>query len=256
MALTAAVISAGLTAPAGAQSSVTITLPDAYVSLASPEEGRQMKVRRQAPRQIEYNADKLPTGSNIWWQQMDRESRGGRRWRLHVPDDKVFGSRSRAPIMPLPAKSPRAIGFTPEWGRTREGRGIARKISRVAAQDVALSSRANFWKTPSSRSLAMQRNTSSPFQPRLSRNTFEVWSGSNERRPAHHTSEKDRAAAEALEHDAPWLEMIAYREVEYDPATRIITQWVSGNHPVCASLNEARYASLCDQRQSQISKSR
>jgi hypothetical protein len=79
MALTAAAVLAGLAAPAGAQSSVTITLPEAYAGWISPEEGRQMKVRRQAPRQIEYNADKLPTGSNIWWQQMDRESRGGRR---------------------------------------------------------------------------------------------------------------------------------------------------------------------------------
>jgi hypothetical protein len=79
MALSAAAILAGSTAPAGAQSNVTISVPEAYAGLVSPDEGRQMKVRRQAPRQIEYNADKLPTGSNVWWQEMDRESRGGRR---------------------------------------------------------------------------------------------------------------------------------------------------------------------------------
>jgi hypothetical protein len=29
--------------------------------------------------QPQYWADKLPYGSQIWWQQMDREGRGGRR---------------------------------------------------------------------------------------------------------------------------------------------------------------------------------
>ena len=38
-----------------------------------------MKVRRYIPEQIEYQADKLPVGSSEWWQQMDRERRGGRR---------------------------------------------------------------------------------------------------------------------------------------------------------------------------------
>jgi hypothetical protein len=28
---------------------------------------------------IQYWADKLPIGSQVWWQQMDREQRGGRR---------------------------------------------------------------------------------------------------------------------------------------------------------------------------------
>ena len=28
---------------------------------------------------VQYWADKLPTGSSVWWQQMDREGRGGRR---------------------------------------------------------------------------------------------------------------------------------------------------------------------------------
>jgi hypothetical protein len=28
---------------------------------------------------IQYWADKLPIGSQAWWQQMDREQRGGRR---------------------------------------------------------------------------------------------------------------------------------------------------------------------------------
>jgi hypothetical protein len=37
------------------------------------------KQRRYVERQIEYDADKLPIGTSIWWQQMDREQRGGRR---------------------------------------------------------------------------------------------------------------------------------------------------------------------------------
>ena len=29
--------------------------------------------------QIEYRADRLPLGTGVWWRQMDREGRGGRR---------------------------------------------------------------------------------------------------------------------------------------------------------------------------------
>jgi hypothetical protein len=38
-----------------------------------------LKIRRYLPEQIEYQADELPVGSSEWWQQMDRERRGGRR---------------------------------------------------------------------------------------------------------------------------------------------------------------------------------
>jgi hypothetical protein len=37
------------------------------------------KQRRYVERQIEYDANTLPVGTSIWWQQMDREQRGGRR---------------------------------------------------------------------------------------------------------------------------------------------------------------------------------
>jgi transketolase C-terminal domain/subunit len=35
--------------------------------------------RRRPPRQIEYDANKLPYGSRIWWEQMEREDRAGTR---------------------------------------------------------------------------------------------------------------------------------------------------------------------------------
>ena len=35
--------------------------------------------RRSSSDQPQYWAEKLPYGSQIWWQQMDREGRGGRR---------------------------------------------------------------------------------------------------------------------------------------------------------------------------------
>lgn len=40
---------------------------------------KKKRYRARPHRQIQYWADKLPTGSQIWWEQMDREGRGGRR---------------------------------------------------------------------------------------------------------------------------------------------------------------------------------
>ena len=37
------------------------------------------KQRRYVERQIEYDSNRLPIGTGTWWQQMDREQRGGRR---------------------------------------------------------------------------------------------------------------------------------------------------------------------------------
>jgi hypothetical protein len=61
--------------PASADSTVTISA-DEYNRLLRQERRKQ---RRYVERQIEYDASKLSTGTGIWWQQMDREQRGGRR---------------------------------------------------------------------------------------------------------------------------------------------------------------------------------
>jgi hypothetical protein len=61
--------------PASADSTVTISA-DEYNRLLRQERRKQ---RRYVERQIEYDANTLRTGSGIWWQQMDREQRGGRR---------------------------------------------------------------------------------------------------------------------------------------------------------------------------------
>jgi len=76
-ALATSAILGGTVAPANAQS-ITISLSDGYVSIGTPEKATT-KTRRYVPRQMEHLADKLPVGSDVWWQQMDRERRGGRR---------------------------------------------------------------------------------------------------------------------------------------------------------------------------------
>lgn len=38
------------------------------------------RARDDAMSYREGNADSLPTGSNAWWQAMDREGRGGHNW--------------------------------------------------------------------------------------------------------------------------------------------------------------------------------
>jgi hypothetical protein len=77
-AFAACVLLAGIAAPASAETDVTEIVRE-YVKLPSSELPREVDVRRFLPRQKEYIADKLPTGSSDWWQQMDREGRGGRR---------------------------------------------------------------------------------------------------------------------------------------------------------------------------------
>jgi len=77
-ALAASTLLAGVSAPASAESYVTIPSEE-YARLQQAEKGKQMKWRRYVERQMVYDADRLPIGTEIWWQQMDREQRGGRR---------------------------------------------------------------------------------------------------------------------------------------------------------------------------------
>ena len=77
-ALAASVLLAGAAAPASAETDVTEIVRE-YVKVPNSEQTRGVKLRRYVPEQIEYQAEKLPVGTNVWWQQMDREQRGGRR---------------------------------------------------------------------------------------------------------------------------------------------------------------------------------
>ena len=57
---------------------------DTRVTISASEYNRLVRLerkkhRRYVERQVEYDANRLPIGTNIWWQQMDREQRGGRR---------------------------------------------------------------------------------------------------------------------------------------------------------------------------------
>ena len=79
-ALTASAMLAGLGSPASAEPGITVWLSDSYVKLGYPAQAKPPKGRRlYAAPQIEYQADGLPVGTGTWWQQMDREQRGGRR---------------------------------------------------------------------------------------------------------------------------------------------------------------------------------
>ncbi len=77
-ALAVATLLAGASAPARAESYVTIPA-DEYARLMQMEQAKQARWRRVIERQMEYDADRLPIGTDVWWQQMDRERRGGRR---------------------------------------------------------------------------------------------------------------------------------------------------------------------------------
>ena len=77
-ALTASALLAGLAAPASAETEMTIVGSE-YMQAPSAAAIKRVKMRRYVERQIEYDANKLPDGTGIWWEQMDRESRGGRR---------------------------------------------------------------------------------------------------------------------------------------------------------------------------------
>ena len=78
-ALAASLLLAGAAAPANADTDELVEVVREYVRVPSSELTREVKIRRTIPEQIEYQADKLPVGSSEWWQQMDRERRGGRR---------------------------------------------------------------------------------------------------------------------------------------------------------------------------------
>jgi len=81
-ALALSVLAAGFAAaPASADyriPSVVSPYVDKYVGSGNVEGSRYVKARRFAT-QDEYIADSKPVGSGSWWQQMDREQRGGRR---------------------------------------------------------------------------------------------------------------------------------------------------------------------------------
>jgi hypothetical protein len=64
-------------APAFAASVATGQGYQAYEVKTAYKKKKRYRARHHTQRQ--YWADKLPFGSQAWWQQMDREGRGGRR---------------------------------------------------------------------------------------------------------------------------------------------------------------------------------
>jgi hypothetical protein len=85
-ALTAVSFLAGAAAPVSAQTYTEgYEVKQRYVKKKKKRHHRvraysgEVYYRDRVVRQPQYWADKLPTGSQIWWQQMDREGRGGRR---------------------------------------------------------------------------------------------------------------------------------------------------------------------------------
>ena len=77
-ALTASAVLVGIAAPASAATELTVVEGE-YMQEPSAAAIKRVKMRRYVSRQIEYDANKLPVGTGIWWEQMDREGRGGRR---------------------------------------------------------------------------------------------------------------------------------------------------------------------------------
>ncbi len=82
-ALTAASVIAGTTAPASAGPSSEATQGyEVKTQYVTKKRYKKRYYRRSGGRvyyQQQYWADKLPVGTSSWWQQMDREQRGGRR---------------------------------------------------------------------------------------------------------------------------------------------------------------------------------
>ena len=81
-ALTAASVIAGTAASANAEPSSEAT--QRYQGYQAYEVKTQYTTKKRYKKrrihyQQQYWADKLPYGSQAWWQQMDREGRGGRR---------------------------------------------------------------------------------------------------------------------------------------------------------------------------------
>ena len=75
----AGLLLAGAAGPANADTDELVEIVRDYVPVPRSDLTSEIKVRRFIPEQIEYQADELPVGSSEWWQQMDRERRGGRR---------------------------------------------------------------------------------------------------------------------------------------------------------------------------------
>jgi hypothetical protein len=75
----AGLLLAGAAGPANADTDELVEIVREYVPVPRSDLTSEIKVRRYIPSQIEYQADELPVGSSDWWQQMDRERRGGRR---------------------------------------------------------------------------------------------------------------------------------------------------------------------------------
>ena len=81
-ALTAASVIAGTSAPASAGPSSEATQGYEVKTQYVKKKRHKKRYYRSGGRvyyQQQYWADKLPYGSQAWWQQMDREGRGGRR---------------------------------------------------------------------------------------------------------------------------------------------------------------------------------
>ena len=82
-ALTAVSVFAGATAPASAGPSGGATQGYEVKTQYVKQKRHKKRYYRQGGGRIYYQqqywADKLPYGSQAWWQQMDREGRGGRR---------------------------------------------------------------------------------------------------------------------------------------------------------------------------------
>jgi hypothetical protein len=77
-ALAASAVLVGIAAPASAGAEMTVVASE-YMQAPSGAAIRRVKMRSYVPRQPEYDASRLPIGTSAWWQQMDREGRGGRR---------------------------------------------------------------------------------------------------------------------------------------------------------------------------------
>ena len=75
----AGLLLAGAAVPASADTDDVVEIMREYVQPPRSDLTSEIKIRRFIPEQIEYQADELPVGSSEWWQQMDRERRGGRR---------------------------------------------------------------------------------------------------------------------------------------------------------------------------------
>src|SRR5262245_21525172 len=75
----AGLLLAGAAAPASADIEEMVEIVREHVQLPRSDVTSDIKIRRYMPEQIEHLADELPVGSSEWWQQMDRERRGGRR---------------------------------------------------------------------------------------------------------------------------------------------------------------------------------